>query len=325
MKELQQKEFNARIVKDIGKNKNGHRQAIFACNVCGSEFVKYVNGNRNNKKLSNCPECNKLISIEKRKKIYGDSRSDSKHYRLYSILRGMKSRCNNQTNGAYKYYGGKGITVCDEWSKNYLNFKSWALKNGYTDVLTIDRIDPDKGYFPDNCRWETATVQAANKSCLMATNKSGYRGVSWSPRMSKWEVSIGSKGRSTTIGFYSDRVTAAKAYDTYVLKNSLPHTTNNLVTSSTDYIESNTGQILISTNISGYVGVNSPVRLSKYIRRHSTKVEYLGKNVFSGNYETLEEAAVHRDNFLRSSDLYKKSKKNFSDEEFLLLQIKYKL
>ena len=72
--------------------------------------------------------------------------------RLYRIYDGMKTRCRNKNHVRYKNYGGAGITICDEWSR-YSGFKDWALKNGYSDNLTLDRIDRTKGYSPSNCRW----------------------------------------------------------------------------------------------------------------------------------------------------------------------------
>jgi hypothetical protein len=74
--------------------------------------------------------------------------------RLYNIWKLMKRRCNNPKDNVYKYYGGKGIKVCQEWEK-FIPFMEWAHNNGYTDELTIDRIEGDKDYSPDNCRWIT--------------------------------------------------------------------------------------------------------------------------------------------------------------------------
>ena len=98
--------------------------------------------------------------------------------KLHRSYRAMKSRCYDPKYHSFKHYGGRGITVCEEWlnpekvtigryihnqSKGYIAFKEWALHNGYREGLTLDRIDTDKGYSPENCRWVTMKVQSNNK------------------------------------------------------------------------------------------------------------------------------------------------------------------
>ena len=107
---------------------------------------------------------------------HGDAKR-SGHHRLYSIRKGMLERCYNPNSSHYHLYGGKGVKVCDEWREDYLSFKNWALTSGYEDGLTIDRIDCDGDYCPENCRWASPTVQANNKKNI---NKYTYNGESHS-------------------------------------------------------------------------------------------------------------------------------------------------
>lgn len=105
------------------------------------------------------------------------NRHNGKGTRLYSIWKAMKTRCYNPHFAAFPRYGGRGIEVCDEWRDSFPAFREWALCNGYSDSLTIDRIDPDKGYSPDNCRWATYKTQANNTRRNVVISVDGETGT----------------------------------------------------------------------------------------------------------------------------------------------------
>lgn len=84
--------------------------------------------------------------------------------RLHRIWHSMYCRCYYPTTNQYKNYGGKGVKVCDEWKHNFVNFYNWAMSNGYNDSLTLDRIDNNKNYCPENCKWSTLEQQNNNRT-----------------------------------------------------------------------------------------------------------------------------------------------------------------
>lgn len=130
----------------IGLTRKGPAYWLFSCE-CGT--IKEINGsNVETGKVATCG-CGAKSKVE--------------NPRLLSIWASMKQRCGNPRCKSYGDYGGRGISVCDEWVNSFLQFQSWALNNGYGDSLTIDRIENDEGYSPSNCRWVTRKAQQNNR------------------------------------------------------------------------------------------------------------------------------------------------------------------
>lgn len=114
-----------------------------------------------------------------------------KYVRLKRIFNRMKDRCYNPNSNAYRWYGEKGVSICEEWLKDPAEFQEWALSNGYRDDLTIDRIDSSRGYYPDNCRWvsrvENTMEMLKTRECycdsLITVNEITDSLAGWSRRM----------------------------------------------------------------------------------------------------------------------------------------------
>ena len=102
------------------------------------------------------------------------SKEPINYARIYTIWLNMRTRCNNPKCENYFRYDGRGIKVCKEWD-SFDEFEKWAYENGYDDSLTIDRIDNDKGYSPDNCRWVTQKQQANNRKSSVYVEHNGER------------------------------------------------------------------------------------------------------------------------------------------------------
>lgn len=119
--------------------------------------------------ICNC-ECGNTTIVSSDHLIKGETQScgcrnhGKSNTRIFRIWKNMKRRCNDPTDEQYRRYGGRGIKVCDEWHKDFMKFYNWSMENGYSDKLSIDRINNDKGYCPENCRWTTMKIQANNTS-----------------------------------------------------------------------------------------------------------------------------------------------------------------
>lgn len=133
--------------------------------------------------------------------------------RLYNIWCCMKARCYRIKHDAYHNYGGRGITVCDEWLNDFKSFYDWANNNGYKETLTLDRIDNDKEYSPLNCKWSTRKEQNSNsRNCHYVT----YNGKTQT--LQQWSEELDIKMGTLWSRLRVQKWTVEKAFTTEVIK-----------------------------------------------------------------------------------------------------------
>lgn len=150
------------MLKVIERTKNGKDGATrYLCEcACGNRKIvrsKHLKSGA----VDNCG-C-KRVKRMRETKLRNGSMYGGCGTRLYRIYSCMKDRCYNKSRERYADYGGRGITVCDEWLDSFEAFRDWALNNGYRDDLSIDRIENDKSCSPENCRWVTVKEQNNNR------------------------------------------------------------------------------------------------------------------------------------------------------------------
>lgn len=147
---------------------NGKKRSQWLCECeCGNKCV-VQSGHLKSGHTQSCGCYNRDI-VKEKGRTHGESKTS-----LYFVWKSMRQRCKNPNNSRYWDYGGRGIDVCAEWD-DFLNFKEWAYENGYAEGLTIDRIDNDKGYSPENCRVTDYIVQGNNKRNVRQVEYNGKK------------------------------------------------------------------------------------------------------------------------------------------------------
>lgn len=189
------------IVTGILDIRSGHRYVSWIC-VCGGMGESSIYSVLNSRNY-NCGCINKT-EASTRKKTHG--KTSSKEHQTWTR---MKGRCLNPKNPNYEEYGGRGISVCDKWKNSFEDFLTdMGLRP--THEHSLDRIDVDGNYCPENCRWATKSVQAYNQRPYKSS-KSGKVGVTWNAKASRWEARISKDGVEKYLGFFLDFEDAVKA------------------------------------------------------------------------------------------------------------------
>ena len=205
-----------KLIKDLGmvqvSGKIKRRIGVYECSDCKRHF-EAMTGNVKARNQERCNSCASKLRAKKHGKRYT---------KLYTIWTSIKKRTLNPKNKRYNDYGGRGITICEEWKNDFMSFYNWALSNGYEENkgLSIDRIDNDGGYSPENCRWTTKTIQSRNQR-MQKNNKSGYRGVCYNKGNNKYVAQICVNRKIIHLGYFQTVVEAGVAYNNYIIENNL--------------------------------------------------------------------------------------------------------
>ena len=213
--EIKEQDMKPVLLEDLGmeypmeNSKRKYRYGIFECPYCGKEF----RATYGDIKKGTTRSCGCLYS--KDKITHGLSRS-----RFYNTWRHMVARCHKTEHKQYVDYGARGIIVCEDW-RDIKKFIKWAEET-HIEGYSLDRIDNDKGYSPDNCRWADGVTQATNQR-KKSNNTSGFIGVHRYKEYNKWISRITFKGVRISLGYYDSIEEAVKARDNYIKEHNLPH------------------------------------------------------------------------------------------------------
>lgn len=154
-KDISGKRYNKLVVLEDGFKKDNDIWCKVLCDCGNIKFIRKSSIKNNNSRSCGCIHS---IELSDRNKKHLLSKT-----KIYKIYHAMKKRCYDKNDNEYKNYGERGISICNEWLNDFMIFYNWSIQNGYTEGLSIDRIDVNGNYNPNNCRWIEKSIQQLNK------------------------------------------------------------------------------------------------------------------------------------------------------------------
>jgi hypothetical protein len=202
---------------DFNKEGGPIRKVLCKCDCGNTSTPLLINLMAGYSRSCGCTQAEKIATANKTHGLSG--------HPIHNLWKRIKQRCLNPNDKDYADYGGRGITICDEWKDDFKMFYDWAISHGWEKGLVIDREDVNGGYYPDNCRFVGNGLSARNQRLLKKNNKSGYRGLTKRAN-GKWTAIIGYNRKLIRLGTYETRVEAAKAYDKKAIELDAGHPLN---------------------------------------------------------------------------------------------------
>ena len=209
------------LIEDLGmmyateNSKERKRFGMYECGFCGNKFrtqTSFVKSGHT--KSCGCYNKRRVIETHKTHGLAG--------HRLYGTWAKIKDRTLNSNCKEYNDYGGRGISICEECENDFKAFYDWSMSNGYEENkgLSIDRIDNDGNYCPENCRWTNITIQSRNQR-IQKNNTSGYKGVHYVKDKGKYRAQIRLNYKRVNLGYFLTAEEGAIAYNNYIIENNL--------------------------------------------------------------------------------------------------------
>lgn len=206
---------NIKILNFAYKDKNGKYRYNCECLLCGNKFISLGTVVKTGRREScGCLSRKRMIEANRKHGMHGT--------RIYNIWKGIRSRCRDDSYHASHRYKGRNITVCERWNE-FINFYE-DMKDGYFDGAELDRIDNDKGYYPNNCRWVTHKENSNNRTKYK--NNTGYTGIHFGKTNRTYQANISHNRKTIYIGSYKTLKEAVIARKEFIINFNKENDTN---------------------------------------------------------------------------------------------------